>query len=98
MGIEHIMASPGHHQTNGQAELNIRELKTALRNVVNLRQTNWLISLPEMAAYSNAGHSDTINISPYKAYMGETTPSWTPTKSIPLPCLPLMTIITDTKL
>jgi len=31
MGIEHIMAVPGHHQTNGQAERKIRELKTALR-------------------------------------------------------------------
>jgi len=26
MGIEHIMAAPGHHQTNGQAERKIREL------------------------------------------------------------------------
>ena len=66
MGIEHIMASPGHHQTNEQAEPKIRELKTALSNVVNLRQTNWLTSLPEVAAYSNAGHSDTINMSPYQ--------------------------------
>ena len=40
MEIEHIMASFGYHQTNRQAERNIRELKTALRNVVNLRQTN----------------------------------------------------------
>src|ERR1700712_5356242 len=45
MGIEHIMAAPSHHQTNGQAERKIRELKTALRNVTNLRQTNWLTSL-----------------------------------------------------
>ena len=70
MGIEHIMASPGHHQMNGQAERKIRELKTALRNVINLRQTNRLTSLPEVVAYSNAGHSDTINMSPYKAVYG----------------------------
>ena len=74
IGIEHIMASPGHHQTNGQAERKIRELKTALRNLVNLRQTNWLTSLPEVAAYSNAGHSDTINMSPYKAIYGRDYP------------------------
>ena len=67
MGIKHIMASPGHHQRNGQAERKIRELKTALRNIVNLRQTNWLTSLPEVATYSNAGHSDTINMFLYKA-------------------------------
>jgi len=67
MGIEHIMAAPGHHQTNGQAERKIRELKTALRNVTNLRQPNWLTSLPKVTAYSNAGHSDTIHMSPYKA-------------------------------
>jgi len=50
MGIEHIMAAPRHHQTNGQAERKIRELKIALRNVTNLCQTNWLTSLPEVAA------------------------------------------------
>ena len=74
MGIEHIMASPGHHQTNGQAEHKIRELKTAQRNVVNLRQANWLTFLPEIGAYSNTGHSDTINISPYKAVYGRDYP------------------------
>jgi len=70
MGIEHIMAAPGHHQTNGQAERTIMELSTALRNITNLHQTNWLTSLPKVAAYSNAGHSDTINMSPYKAGYG----------------------------
>jgi len=74
MGIEHIMAVPGHHETNGQAERNIRELKTALSNVTNLHQTNWLTSLPEVAAYSNAGHSDTINMSTYKAVYGQDYP------------------------
>jgi len=70
MGLEHIMAAPGHHQTNGQAAQRIREIKTALRNVTNLHQANWLTSLPEVAACSNAGHSDTINMSPYKAVYG----------------------------
>ena len=70
MGIEHIMVAPSHHQTNGQAVRKIRELKTALRNVTNLCQTNWLTSLPEVAAYSNAGYSDTINMSPYKVVYG----------------------------
>jgi len=68
------MASPGHHQRNGQAERKIRELKTALRNVTNLRQTNWLTSLPEVAAHFNAGHSDTINMSLYKAVYGRDSP------------------------
>jgi len=34
MGVEQSMAVPGHHQTNGQAEHKIRELKTALRTVI----------------------------------------------------------------
>jgi len=67
MGIEHIMAAPSHRQKNREADRTISELKTALRNVINLRQTNWLTSLPEVVAYSNAGHSNTINMSPYKA-------------------------------
>jgi len=70
MGIEHIMAAPGHHATTGEAERKIRELKTALRNVTNLCETNWLTSIPEVAAYCNAGYSDTVNMSPYKAVYG----------------------------
>jgi len=70
MGIEHIKAVPGHHETNGQVEHKIRELKTALRNSANKRQNNWVNSLQDMAAYTNAGHSDTINMSPYKAVYG----------------------------
>jgi len=74
IGIEYTMAAPGHHQTNGQAERKIRELKTALRNVTNLCQTNWLTSLPEVAAYPNASQSNTINMSPYKAVYGREYP------------------------
>jgi len=74
MGIEHIMAAPGHHQTNEQAEWQISELKTPRRKVTNLRQTNWLTALPEVAAYSNTGHSDTINLAPYKALYGRDYP------------------------
>jgi len=83
MGIEHIMAAPSHHQTNGQAERKIRELKTALRNVTNLCQTNFLTSLPEVAAYSNAGYSDTINMSPYKAVYGRDYPFLDPYRVYP---------------
>ena len=74
LGIEHIMATPGHHETNGQAERKIRELKTALRNMVNKRQTNWATALPETAAYINAAHSDTLNMSPYRAVYGRDYP------------------------
>ena len=74
LGIEHIMAAPGHHQTNGQAERKIRELKTALRNITNRQQTNWLVSLSSVAAYTNAGYSDTLAVSPYKAVYGREYP------------------------
>src|SRR5437588_4576528 len=70
LGIEHIKAVPGHYETNGQVKRKIRELKTALRNLVNKRQTNWAQALPETAAYLNAGHSDTLGMSPYKAVYG----------------------------
>lgn len=36
MRIDHIMASPDHDQTKGQAERKITELQTALRNLTNL--------------------------------------------------------------
>ena len=74
MGIEHIMGLPDNYQTNGQAEQKIRELNTALRNVINLRQTNWLTSLQVVAAYSNTCHSNTINTYSYKAVHGRDYP------------------------
>jgi len=74
MGIEHIMATPGHHQTNSQAECKIRELKTPLRTVINRLQNNWLVSLPQLASYTNAVYSETINLSPYKAVYGRNYP------------------------
>jgi len=74
MGIEHKIAAPGHHQMTAPDERKIRELKPALKNVTNLCQTNWLTSLPEVTAYSYAGHSDTINMSPYKAVYGRDYP------------------------
>jgi len=61
------MAGPSHHQTNGEAERKVWGLKTPLRKVTNLTQNNWLTSLPEVLADSNVGHSDTINMAPYKA-------------------------------
>ena len=42
--------------------------------MTNLRQTNWLTFLTEVVAYSNAGHADTINMSPYKAVYGQDYP------------------------
>ena len=73
-GVEHIMPAPGHHQTNGQAERKISELKTALRTVINRRQTNWLMSLPQLVSYTNAGYSETIDMSQYKAVYGRNYP------------------------
>jgi len=65
---------PGYHETNGQVERKISELKTALRNITNKRQNNWVNSLQDMAANTNAGHSDTINMSPYRAVYGRDYP------------------------
>jgi len=56
MGIEHMKAVPGHHETNGQVERKIRELKTGSRNITNKRQNNWVNLLQDMAPYTNAGH------------------------------------------
>jgi len=65
---------PRHHETNVPVERKIRELKTTLRNITNKRQNNWVNSLQDMAAYMNAGHSDTINMSPYKVVYGRDYP------------------------
>jgi len=62
IGIEYIKAVPGHYKTNAQVERNIWELKTTLSNITNKRQNNWVDSLQDMAGYTNAGHSDTINM------------------------------------
>jgi len=74
MRVEHIMAAPGHHQMEGQAEHRIRQLKTALKTVIDRRQTTWLMSLPQLASYTNAAYSETINMSPYKGVYGRDYP------------------------
>jgi len=74
MGIEHIKAVLGHHETNRQVDRNFRELRTALRNIINKRQNNWVNALQDRAAYMNAGHSDTIIMSQYKAVYGQDYP------------------------
>jgi len=59
---------------NSQPERKIMELKTALRTVINRWQNNWLVSLPQLVSYTNAGYSDTIDMSPYKAVYGRDYP------------------------
>jgi len=69
-GIEHIKAVPGHHETNGQVARKISELLTSLRNITNQCQNNWVNPWQDMAAYTNAGYSDTIKMSLFKAVYG----------------------------
>jgi len=63
MGIEHIKAVTGYHETNGQVEPKLWELKPAGRNITHKRQNNWVNSWQDMDAYMNAEHSDTNNTS-----------------------------------
>ena len=74
LGIKYIITAPGHYQKNGQPERKIREHKTALRNITNCQQSNWLIFLLSVAAYTNAGYSDTLTMSPYRPVYGRDYP------------------------
>jgi len=72
MGIELIMTTPGYNQPNGQAGHKIRELKTALRTVINRLQTTGLFlyhswHLTPMLLTQKPSTCDHI-----RQYMGET--------------------------
>ena len=70
LGIELLLSTAYHQQTNGQSERVIQWLKEYLRMFINYRQNDWFdfLSLSEFA-YNNALHSST-GISPFKANYG----------------------------
>ena len=68
-GISRDLSTSRHQQTDGGAEVVIRILKTALKGIVNHRQSDWTQKLSEIQfAYNNSTHSATGFTPFYLAY------------------------------
>ena len=60
VGIERVMSTSRHQQTDGGAEAIVKIVKTVLKGSVNHSQTDWAAQLPVVQfAYNNSTHSAT---------------------------------------
>jgi transposase InsO family protein len=70
LGIEQLLSTAHHQQTDGQSERKIQELQSYLRGYLDYEQTNWIELLPIAQYALNDAESATTKVTPNFAVFG----------------------------
>ena len=70
-GVKHKVSTPYHPQTNGQAEVSNREIKTILQKVVGASRKDWSYKLDEALWAYRTAYKTPIGMTPFKMVYGK---------------------------